>query len=151
MKVVNSLVEDFGGFELDATAIDLRSVSNQDIMLPYRGALPKQMSNASSAHLYLNIQIPQQARIVLVATMGNGKEIRRYLDVTVKEIMDLLDCFFDQKNNSGLEPYWMGVWQANYTTWKQLTHCPGRLTSFLDTLSDQDKMYLLKYLTYKCK
>lgn len=151
MKVVNSLVEDFGDFELDATAIELRSASDQDIMLPYRGELPKKMSMASSAHIYLNIQLSQQTKIVLVATMETGKKIRRPLDATAEEIMDLLDRFFDQKDNSGLAPYWMGVWQTNYTTWKQLTRCPDRLTSFFDTLSDQDKSYLLKYLTRESK
>ena len=104
MKVVNSLVEDFGGFELDATAIDLRSVSDQDIMLPYRGALPKQMSDASSAHLYLNIQLSQQARIVLMVTNDKGKKIRRPLEATAEEIMALLDRFFDQKDNTGGRP-----------------------------------------------
>lgn len=151
MKVVNSLVEDFGDFELDATAIELRSASDQDIMLPYRGELPKKMSMASSAHIYLNIQLSQQTKIALVVTMETGKKIRRPLDATAEEIMDLLDRFFDQKDNSGLSPYWMGVWQANYITWKQLTHRPASLISFFDTLSDQDKVYLLKYLARECK
>jgi len=151
MKVVNSLVEDFGDFELDATAIDLRSASDQDILLPYRGELPKKISMASSAHIYLNIQLSQQMKVVLVATMENGKKIRRPLDATTEEIMDLLDRFFDQKDSSGLTPYWLGVWQTNYTTWKQLTRRPDRLVSFLDTISAQDRMYLLKYLTGEIK
>lgn len=151
MKVVNSLVEDFGGFELDATAIDLRNVSDQDIMLPYRGALPKQMSDASSAHLYLNIQLSQQARIVLIVTNDKGKKIRRPLEATAEEIMALLDRFFDQKDNTGLSPYWLGIWQANYMTWRQITNCPERLLSFLDSLSTNDRAYLLKYLAQESK
>lgn len=151
MKVVNSLVEDFGGFELDAAAVELRSVSDQDIMLPYRGALPKQMSTASSAHLYLNIQLSQQARIVLVVTTDKGKKLRRPLEATAEEIMALLDQFFDQKDSTGLSPYWLGIWQAHYTTWKQITRCPDRLASFFDSLSTNDKAYLLKYLTQENK
>ncbi len=151
MKFVNSLVEDFGNFELDATAIELRSASNQNIMLPYHGDLPKKMRMASSAHIYLNIQLSQKAKVVLVATMGDGNKIRRPLDATAEEIVDLLDHFFDQKDNSGLDPYWLGVWQTNYITWKQLTYHPDHLVSFFDSLSDQDKAYLLKYLTRESK
>ena len=101
MRIVNSLVEDFGGFELDAGAVELHSEKPQDIMLPYRGALPGRMSSASSAYLQVNVQPTQGAQLVLVVNKGTGK-VRRPLEATNEEIIDLLDRFFEQKN-TGLE------------------------------------------------
>ena len=151
MKVLNSLVEDFGGFALDANAIDLCSASKDNIMLPYHGSLPAQLSEASGAQIYLNIQVSQPIKVVLVI-LGNGRNKRRYtLEAAIEEIKSLLDRFFDQKENSGLSAYWLGVWQANYITWRQLTAQPDRLTDFLDNISDQDRAYLLEYLSRKCK
>lgn len=149
MKILNSLVEEVGGFALDATAIDLRSVSKQDIMLPYHGSLPAQMSEASGALIYLNIQVSQPIKVVLVVSGSNSKKSRFPLDVTAEEVKSLLDRFFDQKEKSGLSSYWLGIWQANYITWRQLTTCPSRLTDFLDGISDRDRAYLLEYLSRK--
>lgn len=73
------------------------------------------------------------------------------MEATTEEIKFLLDRFFDQKENSGLSAYWLGIWQANYITWRQLTVQPNRLTAFLDNISDQDRAYLLEYLSRKCK
>ena len=109
MKVLNSLVEDFGGFALDANAIDLRSASKDNIMLPYHGTLPAQLSEASGAQIYLNIQVSQPIRVVLVIS-GSGRKKERYaLEATTEEIKFLLDRFFDQKENSGLSAYWLGI------------------------------------------
>lgn len=151
MKILNSLVEDFGGFVLDANAIDLRSASKQDIMLPYHGSLPAQMSEVSGAQIYLNIQVSQPIKVALVVSSSKGKKHRFPMDATAEEVKSLLDRFFDQKQNSGLSSYWLGIWQANYITWRQLTVCPSRLTDFLDGISDKDRAYLLEYLSIKCK
>lgn len=151
MKVLNSMVEDFGGFALDADAIDLRSVSKDDIMLPYHGPLPAQLSGASGAQIYLNIQVSQPIKVVLVVSGSNRKKDRFALEATAEEIKSLLDRFFDQKENSGLSAYWLGIWQANYITWRQLIVCPSRLIAFLDSISDRDRTYLLEYLSRKCK
>lgn len=151
MKVLNSLVEDFGGFALDADAIDLRSASEDNIMLPYHGPLPAHLSGVSSAQIYLNIQVSQPIKVVLVVFSNGRKKDRFILETTAEEIKSLLDRFFDQKENSGLSAYWLGIWQANYITWRQLTVCPSRLTAFLDGISDRDRAYLLEYLSRKCK
>ncbi len=151
MKVLSSLVEDFGGFALDVNAIDLRSVSEDSIMLPYHGPLPAHLSGTSGAQIYLNIQVSQPIKVILVVSNNEIKKKRFILEATAEEIKSLLDRFFDQKENSGLSAYWLGIWQANYTTWRQLIVCPSRLTAFLDGIPDRDRAYLLEYLSRKCK
>ena len=37
MQLRNNPVEDFGGFELDTSAVELHSAKKENIMLPYRG------------------------------------------------------------------------------------------------------------------
>lgn len=147
MQIVNSMVEDFGGFTLDASAIGLRSISDTDVKLPYNGALPKQMSPASSAYVYINVQLIQGVRLVLVTNGGRGKEQRRFLESSNKEIIALLDSFFEQERSAtGLEDYWLGVWQAHYIEWKKFTIGPDRLLEAISALSDRDKRFLQKHI-----
>ena len=44
MRLRNNPVEDFGGFELDTSAVELHSANRENILLPYHGPLPEQMS-----------------------------------------------------------------------------------------------------------
>ena len=74
MHIVNSMAANFGKYDLDVSAVGMRSISETDIKLPYTGALPVQMSASSGAYVYLNVQLAQGARLVLVAH-GKGKDI----------------------------------------------------------------------------
>lgn len=144
MRIVNSLVEDFGGFELDASAIKPHSANLQDIMLPYSGALPAQMSSASSVFLQVNVQPIQGAMLALVANR-DGKEFRRPVEATNQEIIDLLDTFFEQKD-TGLDTYWLGFEQANYMGWRQIAKDFRRLLKAVRALSVQEREYISRHL-----
>ena len=67
MHIVNSMAANFGKYDLDVSAVGMRSISETDIKLPYTGVLPVQMSASSGAYVYLNVQLAQGARLVLVA------------------------------------------------------------------------------------
>lgn len=140
MRIVSSLVEDFGNFELDADAIKLRSVDPQDIMLPYSGALPDRMSLVSSAFLQVNVQPIQGAMLALVVKR-NGKDFRRPMDVSNQEVIDLLDKFFDQQD-TGLDTYWLGFAQGNYMGWRQVATDFRRLLKPLMALPLKERAYL---------
>lgn len=144
MRIVNSLVEDFGDFELEASAIDLHSANSKDIMLPYIGALPKQMSSVSNAYLHVNVQPIQGAMLALVVNR-DGKMFRRPIEATSREIIDLLDKFFEQLD-TGLGTYWLGFEQANYMGWRQIATDFRRLMKPLMALSAQERIYLSRRL-----
>ncbi len=147
MKIVNSMVEDFGGFTLDASAIELRSISDTDIKLPYNGALPKQMSPASNAYVHINVQLAQGARMVLAVEKEGGKTLKRPLAASSEDILSLLDRFFNQSHeDTGLSEYWLGLWQAHYIEWRKITKGPDLLLNILFTLSEQDRRFLQKHM-----
>lgn len=144
MRIVNSLVENFGDFELDTSAIKPHSANSQDIMLPYSGTLPVQMSSVSSAFLQVNVQPIQGAMLALVANR-NGKEFRRPVEATNQEVIDLLDSFFDQKD-TGLDTYWLGFEQANYMGWRQIVKDFRRLLKVVRALPVQERDYISRHL-----
>lgn len=144
MRIVNSLVEDFGGFELDAGAVKLRSSDTQDIMLPYNGTLPEQMSSASSAFLHINVQPVQGARVVLVVDKENGR-VRRPLEATNEEIIALLDRFYEQ-SETGLDRYWHGFWEAHYMGWRQMVKDSQKLLKMLRSLLAKNMAYISQRL-----
>lgn len=147
MQIVNSMVEDFGGFILDTSDIGLRSISDTDVKLPYNGDLPKQMSPASSAYVYINVQLAQGARVMLVVEKKDGKTLKRPLAASSEDILSLLDGFFNQAHEAtGLSEYWLGLWQAHYNEWRKITRGPDLLLNILFTLSEQDRKFLQKHM-----
>lgn len=146
MHIVNSMAANFGKYDLDVSAVGMRSISETDIKLPYTGALPVQMSASSGAYVYLNVQLAQGARLVLVAH-GKGKDIKRPLEASSEEIIALLDGFFKQNQDAtGLAQYWLGVWQAHYTEWRKIVTGPDRLLTILSSLSVTDREFLCKHM-----
>ena len=135
MHIKNSIVADFGNFKLDTDAVGLRSLSDEDIKLPYTGVLPQQMALASSAYIYFNVQVTQDVNVVLVVTMKNGKQMKRPLRTSNEELISLLDEFFEQTLESGL-------WWAHYIDWKKIVTKPARLLSAISTLSINEKKSL---------
>lgn len=96
MHIVNSMAANFGKYDLDVSAVGMRSISETDIKLPYTGVLPVQMSASSGAYVYLNVQLAQGARLVLVAH-GKGKDIKRPLEASSEEIYRFAGWVFQAK------------------------------------------------------
>ena len=132
MHIVNSMAANFGKYDLDVSAVGMRSISETEIKLPYTGVL--------------NVQLAQGARLVLVAH-GKGKDIKRPLEASSEEIIALLDGFFKQNQDAtGLAQYWLGVWQAHYTEWRKIVTGPDRLLTILSSLSVTDREFLCKHM-----
>ena len=147
MHIKNNIVADFGDFELDTSAVGLCSLSDEDIKLPYTGVLPQQMSLATTAYIYLNVQVTQDVSAVLVVKLKTGKQIKRPLRISNAELISLLDEFFKQPSQStGLSSYYLGLWWAHYIDWKKIVTGPNRLLSVISTFSINDKNYLKKHI-----
>lgn len=147
MHIKNSIIADFGNFELDASAVTLRSLSDEDIKLPYAGVLPQQMFLATDAYIYFNVQVTQNVNVVLVVNLENGKQMRRPLQVSDEELISLLDEFFGQPSQvTGLKPYYLGLWWAHYIDWKKVVTGPDRLLSIISSLSINDKSKLKNHM-----
>ncbi len=140
MRLRNNPVEDFGGFELDTSAVDLHSAKKENIMLPYRGPLPKQMSSVSSAYIQITAQPVQGVKCVLVADLDGGKQLRRPLEATNEQVMGLLDRFFAQ--DTGLDSRQLGFEEANYFNWRLLATDFKWLGKMADRLTPQQKSWL---------
>lgn len=148
MRIADSMVASYGNFNLDIDAVEMKSISESDIKLPYHGSLPGNMSAASDTYIYLNVQLAQGARLVLVAQTKKGKVLKRPLLASSEEIINLLDRFFAQ-DVTGLEQYWLGLWQAHYTEWRKIVTGPDRLLTILSSLSETDKEFLRKHMMDK--
>lgn len=140
MHIKNSIIADYGDFELDTSAVKLFSLSTEDIKLPYTGVLPQQMSIAADAYIYFNVQVTQEVSVVLVVNLKNGKQIKRPLRVSNEELIFLLDEFFKQPSQStGLKSYYLGLWWAHFMDWKKIVTRPDRLLSIISSFSINDK------------
>jgi len=147
MHIKNSIVANFGNFELDTSAVELHSLSGEDIKLPYTGVLPQQMSLATNAYIYFNVQVTQDVNVVLVVNLKTGKQMKRPLRISDEELISLLDEFFKQPSQStGLSPYYLGLWWAHYIDWKKVVTGPDRLLGVISTFSINDKSYLKKHI-----
>ncbi len=140
MRIVNNPVEDFGGFELDAGAVELHSAKKENIMLSYRGPLPKRMSPASRAYIQITAQPVQGVKCALVVDLDSGKQMRRPLEVTNEEVMSLLDKFFAQ--DAGLDSRQLGFEEGNYFNWRLLATDFKWLGKMADRLTPQQKSWL---------
>ncbi len=148
MRIANNIIRGFSSFELDANAVGLRSTSTTEIRLLYSGELPEHMRPVQSAYAYLNVQLIQGVRLVLVTDGGKGKGQRCLLEASNEEIIALLDKFFEQEwNATGLEDYWLGIWQAHYIEWRRFATWPDCLLEAISTLPDQGKRFLQKHIT----
>ena len=147
MQIKKSILADFGNFELDTSAVELRSLSDEDIKLPYIGVLPQQMSLATTAYIYFNVQVTQDVSVVLVVNLKTGRQMKRPLRVSDEELISLLDEFFKQPSQStGLSPYHLGLWWAHYIDWKKIVTGPDRLLSVISTFSINDKNHLKNHI-----
>lgn len=153
MKLENNPVENFGGFELDASAIELRSAEKWKIMLPYHGPLPEKMSSTFSAYIQITAQPVQGVKCILVVDLINGKRMRRPLEITNEQVMDLLDKFFAVGSGrpatpqaTGLAPRQLGNEECNYFNWRMLVTDFKWLGEMADRLTPQQRSWLHLHL-----
>ena len=140
MYIKDTMIESFGNFELDSSAIGLCSLSRSNIELPYSGILPERhRSSSSTAWIYFNVQLVQGARIVLVIESG-GKYSRYALEAPIEEIIGVLDAFFGQSyKDAGLNHYSFGLWQAHYVEWRAIARTPYRLAEIITAMNPDDR------------
>lgn len=111
----------YNGFPLDSDSIQLRSISTENICLPYVGTLPDRIK-AESAYVALQIR-PNYPKCLIVCECSDGKQRSYLIEYTTAEITMLLDRFFyDSDENvrldTGLELFPLGLWLAHYEDWR---------------------------------
>lgn len=149
MYVKNSIVADFGNFELDTSAIGMRSLSSEAVKLPYTGPLPCGMPPSSGAYIYFNVQATQKPVIILSAGT-EGKKGNAYILVADKdELIRLLDKFFSQKDGYGMDDFEFGQWRGLYMTWRRAVTLPICLMPLILSLSERDKNYIKDHM-FEC-
>lgn len=126
-------------FQLDMSQLELRSLLKDKILLPYHGDLPDAISG-SEASLYINVQPTQKVKCVLHADRP------RIVDWSKGELISLLDRFFAEEDSVGLNPYWHGVWQANYISWRTIIKRPECLKYTLSVIDTQSTSELIKQI-----
>ena len=145
MKVLGGPLVGFGDFELNIADITMHSDNEQNIMLPYHGSLSPEIANIQHAHIYINVQLMQDAKIVLIFNRIGERPIRRPVSASVSEIRTILDQFFDQ-DDTGLSPYGAGLWQGDYITWRQIMEDPSRLAGAIRTMTTAQRIKLREIL-----
>ncbi len=112
-EIVNSAMATTPIMEIDPAKIGTVSSSKDKIVLPYSGA--------ELATISFNIQPGQFEKIHLSATI-DGHAQRLTVEATREEIKNTLQrFFFDETGKThfscGLDPYWLGIWQAHFIDW----------------------------------
>lgn len=69
-------IKDFAGFQLDTSKIELHSIHERDILLPYSGPLPASIQDNDGAAVSVILSVGLSVKIGLVIT--NGKKQHRY-------------------------------------------------------------------------
>lgn len=153
MYLKDSYFEHYDHFEIEPAAITLRTLDKRNINLPYTGPLPVEFDGAENPRISMFVR-PGDVRVVLFANR-DGKRISASVEATDKEIDDLLFRFFYKEGkdsqtfptrpDSGLNPYWMGCYQAEYMMWRQIT-LEGYIASVASQLPDDKRAGLLRFL-----
>ncbi len=145
---------EFAGFELDASKVELHSSHERNIHLPYSGLLPDALQKNDGAFLTIGISVGLTVGVSLVVKIGK-KEHRFPIEVTSKEINDLLFPFFfrDMGNNkyhtrfeNGLNAYWEGNFQSSYTHWRRLVVEGHGIDNVIDQLSPEALNCVIWYI-----
>lgn len=146
MHIKNSIVADYGNFELDTNAIGMCSLSNEDVKLPYTGPLPCKMPPLSEPYIYFNVQVTQKPSIILDAGMEGRKKNTYILVVDKDELICLLDKFFSQENNYGMDDFYFGQWRGLYMAWRKAVTLPRCLMPLILSFSERDKNYIKDHI-----
>lgn len=158
MHIKNSPVEgvknDFAGFELDASKIELRSSHKSEIYLLYSGLLPDALHNNDGAFISVTLWVGLSISICLVVTIGK-KKIRYPIAATTQEINDLLFPFFFEAEgtnkyhtrwDNGLARYWLGDFQSTYTHWRRLIFEGVGMDDLIAQLSPKAFNWVTQYI-----
>lgn len=126
MYINTNPMHNYGGFEIEADKIILRSTSDKTVELPYTGNLPVSLkADTATARIGVCVAITRTPAAVLVLTDHKGKEHRYTLHATDAELEDILQRFFFTANggtrfDGGLTAYWTGFAQAHFIAWQAL-------------------------------
>lgn len=154
---VKGFKNDFAGFELDASKIELHSTHEREIHLPYSGPLPDALQDNDGAVISIGISVHLTVGVSLIVTKGKDK-IRCRIAATPQEVSDILFRFFFQyKGNNtyhtnwdcGLSHYWLGHYQSSYTHWRRFVVEEHGIDSVIDQLSPKALDFLEKYIEHK--
>lgn len=147
----------FAGFELDITAIELHSSDKHSICLPYSGPLPDALQKNDGVYIFVNLIVGLKIGIFLV--VKEGKKDRRYsIEATAQEIDSILFPFFfkDVGHNkyhtqfgNGLNDYWLGNFQGSYIHWRRFVVEGHGIEGVIDQLPTKALDWLEKYIEYK--
>lgn len=144
MQVCSNLTENFGTYELDEDTVELHSINRRVITLPYKGSLPQWIPSESRAYLQICVQPVQGATLALITRKG-GKKISHIVSASKQEIIDLMDSFFEQEK-TGLDDFYCGYGQANYTEWRKIAVDYCRLLDILRALTKEERDYIFRHL-----
>ena len=127
---------------LDMDKITLHSSSPRNVELPSTGKLPADLE-ATAARIIFNIQAGQPPKVSLV-TIRNGKKDIYPVEITAEEIKAILGQMFNNPtaSNPGLDPYWLGVWQTNFNTWRNLHSPHGLMAAMLDLTTPERESFV---------
>ena len=161
MYIKNSPVKgfktDFAGFELDASKIELHSVNNGKIQLPYSGPLPDALQDNDGAVISIMITVNMKINLSLIVAKGEKKTCCRIV-ATPQEINDILfPFFFQDKGNDtyhtnwdcGLTRYWLGNYQSSYTHWRRFVVEGCGVDDLIGQLSPMALERLEKYVEHR--
>lgn len=146
MYIHNSTIHTLGGYELDTSKIERKSIDKQGIKLPYTGELPDTLSNTSGAAISFNVNMERAN--VLLEVQQDGKPRRFSLQASVEEINAVLQPFFMREDgytrfDNGLSRYWLGYLQADYLAWKKINQHPATLAKIIRQMKPSDKSAIL--------
>lgn len=139
MELKNMMTHNYGGFTLDMEKIGNTSASKTKITLPYTGQLPTGLSDATGAAIVITLQVGLTVKILLTVERA-GKKFRYPVKATPEEIDHILQGFFftsdgHTQRDTGLERYYLGLYQGSYINWKRLTLDTHGLNNLLPQLS----------------
>ncbi len=121
MQLHDTMFDQYNGFAINTENIlCAASLCKDRVVLPYTGDLPPQFDGYCTPEVRMVVK-PGDVRLQLVAYQGKSS-VRAILDADHKEIVDVLDKFFQDVGcgTTGLSPFWEGTWFAHYIDWKRL-------------------------------
>lgn len=139
MYIKNSITDHFNVFTLDTTNIGNISTSKTQIVLPYGGPLPTNLSSITNAAISITIQVGLTVNVLLIVEQG-GKKCHYPIKATPEEIDRILQPFFfsmdgKTRHDNGLERYSLGLHQSSFINWKRLTMDDNGIDNILPQLS----------------
>ena len=156
MTLKDTILTNWNNFALDTGAIQMQSAAKNFVLLPYIGELPESLNEATNARICFNVQPTRQPSAILNVTDATGEERRYLLNAKYNEIAVLLGQFFgvygDGRNeDSGLDPYWLGFWQANYIAWNRIIDNPSVAVDIVNMYPTDDRLTAVHRINRSCK